>query len=511
MGDFAAEFSHIFSSLRAAAGSQPVYLVGGAVRDAMLGRAVHDLDVVLSGGAKKAARKTADALGGVFYMLDEARDTARVIAKNAQNEALVIDFAVYRAHDLPGDLRARDFTVNAMAIDLAQPGKLIDPLGGAAHLRERVLVLCSPTSLKDDPVRVLRALRLSLELGMRLPPETSQAVRDSRAGLGGVSPERIRDELFRMLDMPGAGTAVRLMDHFGLLEYILPELVSMKGVGQSAPHTLDVWEHTLAVLDALPGLFDALVGGYNADKVANVNLSAAVLALGRYRQAFQAHYQERLNPQRTLRALLAFAALYHDAGKPANRQMEADGRVRFLGHEDDSALMVAKRGAALALSAAEIQHLQVIAAQHMRIHHLAMNGEGPTRRAVYRYFRAAGKAGVDIILLSLADTLGTYGVTLTQKHWEDELRAARRLLEGYWEAPHEQVNPPRLLTGSDLKEIFSLKPGRVIGELLEAAQEAQACGEIQTKEDAITFIENLLREHYQNEERNDHDEPYRRA
>lgn len=511
MGDFAAGFSQIFSCIQTASGDQPVYLVGGAVRDAMLNRAVHDLDVVLASGAKKAARKTADMLGGAFYMLDEARDTARVITKNDTGETLVIDFAVFRGDNLEDDLRGRDFTINAMALNLAQLDTIIDPLRGAAHLRERLLVVCKPASLKDDPARILRALRLSLDLGLRLPPETSQLLREARAGLSSVSAERLRDELFRMLDTPQAGAALRLIDHFGLLAYLLPELEALKGVRQSSPHTLDVWEHTLAVLDALSGLFAALVEGYNADKVANVHLSTAVLMLGKYRPSFQAHFQEKLNPQRTLRALLALAALYHDAGKPQHFKEEISGRVRFLGHEDTSAVLARQRGAALALSLAETQHLWVVAAEHMRIHHLAMKGAEPTRRAVYRYFRATGKAGVDIILLSLADTLGTYGVTLMQEHWEDELRVCRRLLEGYWELPQELVSPPRLLTGNELIALFDLKPGREIGILLDAVQEAQACGEIQTREEAVNFIKVMLKEYYSDKERNDHDEPFRRA
>lgn len=495
------QYSDLFRGVTAAASGQPVYLVGGAVRDAMLARSTHDLDFVVAHNARALARRVANELHGAFYMLDEGRDTARVIYHDVAGQKLSLDFATFRSGSLEEDLRGRDFTVNAMALALNDSLRLADPLGGAADLRAKVLRPCAPGSLRDDPARVLRALRLALSLDFKLLPETGSAVREARSLLPGVSAERLRDELFRLFDAPRVDSAVRLLDHFGLLPYLLPELDGMKGVEQSAPHTLPVWEHTLAVLTHLEGLTAVLVGGYQGDRAAHITYSTAVLFLGRFRDALQAHFDQALTTGRTRRALLFFSAAYHDAAKPLVRRVEPGGRVRFFDHDQRGADMTAARARALALSAAEAAHAAQVVRHHMRIHQMVREGGTPSRRAIYRFFRAAGSAGVEIVLLSLADTLATYNTTLPQAHWEEELLVCRTLLEGYFETPAEVVAPPRLLDGHELQERFGLRPGAELGQLLEALQEAQASGEIKDRADALKFIEERLDRHDRDEER----------
>jgi hypothetical protein len=128
----------------------------------------------------------------------------------------------------------------------------------------------------------------------------------------------------------------------------------------------------------------------------------------------------------------------------------------------------------------------------MRIHWLTDTEAPPTRKAIYRFFRDTGEAGVDIIFLSLADLWATYGYTLPQERWLSELRTCRSLLEARWEQSEQVVSPPRLLTGSDLIRMFHLKPGRLVGELLEAIREAQASGEVSDQDAAIAFAKKWL-------------------
>lgn len=492
MADFYAEFSELFKVVQGAA-QQPAYLVGGAVRDAMLDRPVNDLDFVLASNARSIARKVANTLGGGFYVLDDTRDTARVLYRKEEGgPKMVLDFATFRAGDLEGDLRARDFTINAMALDISGPGKVIDPTGGAQDLLNRQLRSCGPDSLSSDPVRVLRAVRLSLSLGFKIAQETAAAIRAAAILLPRISPERVRDELFRIFDGRQVATALRLMDHFGILAQVLPELETLKDVTQSAPHVSDVWEHTLATVQHLEELFAVLVGNDDGDQAANIVHSTAALFLGRYRQQFQDHFSLLINPNRSLRSLLFFAALNHDIGKPGVRTVEPDGRTHFYEHDNLGAEIIEARARDLALSNTEVQRVALIVREHMRIHHLANSGDPPSRRSIYRFFRATDDAGVDIILLSLADTLATYGVTLTQERWESELSVCRVMLESLWESPHETVRPQRLLTGSDLMEQFGLQPGPQIGKLLEALREAQATGEVKNREEALQFVENRL-------------------
>lgn len=469
----------------------PVYLVGGAVRDALLGKPVHDLDFVLPERAMPAGRKVANALGIDFFPMDTERDTARLIQAQPDGSRLFLDFAGLRALDLESDLRDRDFTINAMALDLRQLQTLIDPLQGAQDLRNKVIRPCSEASLLNDPVRALRGIRLATALGYQLLPETRQLIRQALPRLPQVSAERLRDEIFRILDGPQPATAMHILAILGGLPYTLPELSPLAGVSQSPPHTLDVWSHTLGVVQKLSAIFNILAPQHNPEAADNWTMGLISLRLGRYRQQLHEHLTTPLNPDRSLRALLLLAALYHDSAKPQTRRVEENGRIRFFEHDELGAKLVAERAARLHLSNDEIERLKLTVRHHMRPILLAQPGEDhpegkmPTRRAIYRFFRSNGSAGVDICLLSLADTLATYGSALPQETWTYQLDVIRSLLESWWEKPAEHVSPPALLSGHHLMQTLALPGGPQIGQLLELIREAQAAGEISTQEEAL--------------------------
>jgi poly(A) polymerase len=154
--------------------------------------------------------------------------------------------------------------------------------------------------------------------------------------------------------------------------------------------------------------------------------------------------------------------------------------------------MAASRGRVLVLSQAEINRLKAVVANHMRVHNLASNPNLPSRRAVYRFFRSLGPAGVDVCLLSLADVMATYGPTLPVEIWQREVDICRILLESWWEKPAEVISPPKLVSGSEIVKQFRLKSGPIIGHLLEAIQEAQAMGDISSRQDALDYAERWL-------------------
>lgn len=470
-----------------------VYLVGGAVRDMLRGESAHDLDFAVSGGAIALARRVADALGGNFFVLDEERDTGRVLWKTGDGE-LVVDFAALRASDLEGDLRGRDFTINAMALDAAAPDRLIDPLHGAQDLRDNVLRACSPDSFRDDPLRVLRAVRQSVGLHLRIEPATLRALKAEAPRLADCSAERRRDELFRMLEGSRVAVCVRLMDAVGALPAVLPELSGLKGVDQTAPHVYNVWEHTLATVQNLEALLGVLSGSYVEDSASGLMLGLAVMRLGRFRTKFEDHLQARaLNPLRSERGLLFLAALYHDIGKPAALTVEPDGRTRFLDHDAIGAHMLSVRAQRLALSNPEVEQLVRVVRQHMRVHFLAREAGLPSSRSIYRFYRPVGEAGMDVCLLSLADMLATYGPNLTVDDWKRELDIVRVLMEGWFERAAEVVAPPRLVTGAELIAAFDLTPGPVVGRALDALQEAQAAGEVSDREQALVYVSSWLK------------------
>ena len=471
----------------------PAYLVGGAVRDLLCSRPTHDLDLMFPGNALRTGRQLASTLDTAFYPLDPGRDTGRLILIDEVLGRLVIDVTGFRAADLESDLRDRDFTINAIAIDLRHPEQLIDPLGGARDLQSRVLrTLCASGFGKRSDPHPARAVRLSIEFNLRIKPETTQLMRQALPGLAGVSSERLRDEIFRILDGPAPASAIRILDILGAAPYVFPELPALKGVAQSLPHIFDVWDHTLATLHELGNVLDVLKLEYNPETAANWALGLIALRLGRFRPQLCDHLELQLNPERSISSLIKLAALFHDISKPQSVKTDPDGKIHFYNHDRMGEKISRNRGRALHLSNPEIDRLANIVRYHMRPIILAHSEEPPGRRAIYRFFRAAGISGIDICLLSLADTLATYGPTLPQPTWIHLVDVIRNLMEAWWEQPEEIVSPPVLVNGSDLMGQFDLKPGPQVGQLLEMIREAQAAGELHDRAQAFAFVRSKL-------------------
>lgn len=469
-----------------------VFLVGGAVRDALLGKPVHDLDFVLKGDVLHTARKIADKLRAAYFVLDDERFTARLILRHPEGYPQIFDFASLRGPDLESDLRSRDFTINAMAVDVRHPQALLDPLGGAADMRSKLLRACSQTTFSDDPIRILRAIRHAAALDLHIDLHTRNLMKESTSGLGRISPERLRDEVFRILSGPLPAVSIRALEMLGALSPVFPELLSMKGVEQSPPHVLGVWEHSLDAVQRLDGVLNILAPKYDPEKTTNVATAEISLTLGRYRQQFGEHLESSMHPERPLRGLLLMAALFHDVGKPATSSVDENGWIRFFGHEQTGAKIMAARARSMRLSNAERDRIITIVRHHLRPFLLAQTGKPPSRLAIHRFFRDTGQAGVDICLLSLADVMSTYGPSLPAEKWSNHLMVVRSLLEAWWERPEESISPPPLLTGNDLMDVLNIEPGPEIGRILTMIREAQAAGKLQNREEALNLARSVI-------------------
>ncbi|MBT3336380.1 MAG: HD domain-containing protein [Anaerolineae bacterium] len=481
---------------------QPLYLIGGAVRDALLGQVSHDLDFGLPprkgavDNALKVARRIANKIGAAYYPLDSERGAARLVLIHEDGTRDILDFAAFRGDDLETDLRGRDFTLNAIALDV-RTQQLFDPLNGANDLRAKTLRACSPTSLSDDPIRVLRAIRLAASYGFRILPETRQAMKAAIPALSKTSAERRRDELFRILEGKQPATAIRALEMLGVLPEVFPELPALKDVAQPSPHVDDVWAHTLNTLRHLENILSALSPEYDSSKASEFYNGLLVLRLGRYREQFDAHFADGLTADRSIFGLLFFAALYHDVAKPLKSETGEDGRIRFWGHDAEGAEMAADRMRSLHLSNDETDRVKRVIGNHMRIHSMTNRfldeRKQPSRRAIYRFFRDTREAGVDLVLLSLADLRATYEHTLPESLWKAELDVCRILLENLWEHPAEVVKPPSFLNGHEVMQAFELSPSPLVGALLEAIREAQAMGDVSDKDEALVFASNWLK------------------
>jgi len=452
------------------------WIVGGAVRDALSGSAARDLDIAVPSGAVALAREAAGRLGAAFLVLDHARGAARIVGGPGYSwQGPQVDVADFRAPDLAGDLGGRDFTVNALAVSLAElvgsgETAVEDPTGGLGDLHARMVRLTAPRSLEDDPVRILRAAHLAIMPGWALDGAVGPAAHRAAPGLSLVSAERARDELLGILGEPVSAAGLRRLDEWGAMAVLLPERNAMKKTSQSEPHHFDVWEHSLRAVEA-------------ADLLAS---RAQQLEPGG--EALAAHLGESLGDGATRREALKLAALLHDVAKPETRTVEG-GRVRFLGHDLIGAERVVAIAARMRLSGRLGSVLERLVRHHLRPMHLAIAGE-VTRRARYRLFRDLGDEALDLLLLALADASGLRGDSPFHLWEGPDGRTVRDLMGGYSEEKAALSSPP-LLNGREAMEALGLGPGPELGRLLALLREAQALGTISTREAAIAYLRQL--------------------
>ncbi|HML20131.1 MAG TPA: HD domain-containing protein [Aggregatilinea sp.] len=469
-----------------------VYLVGGTVRDAYLHRPTRDIDLVTPGDGRPLARSIANAFSGSYYSLDAERGVGRAIIPWEGNR-LVLDVAQFRGPDLETDLLHRDFTINAMAVPLmGDLTGVIDPLGGLRDLELNRLRRCSPESIPSDPIRALRAIRASVAHGLQVEPDTKADLRAAAPRLQAVSPERVRDELFHILDTRDPSAALRALYQLGLLQAVLPEVAGLDSIKQGSPHIFDVWHHTLETVSHLDVLLRVMRGERSDELTDNMPIGAAVFAFVDLRPRIGAELSIEWPQERSHHALLLLGALMHDAAKSVTRTEAEDGRVHFFRHDLIGAGWIHARAKHLHLSNDEADRLQTIVRNHMRPHWL--NNDTLTPSGIYRYWRDTGSAGVDICFQAMADYLGMVANTLDQAAWVHYLETVRTLLEHYFFRYDSAIDPPPLVSGRDLIEQFGIEPGPAIGAILEALREAQVEQRIKTKQDALDFAQHVLEE-----------------
>jgi len=448
------------------------YLVGGPVRDAILGRKSRDIDIAVDGDALALAREIADGLGGSLVVLDEAHEVARVILRR-HGEQWHVDLSTLRG-TIQEDLASRDFTIDAMATRLPDMS-LIDPCGGYGDLEKKTIRAVDESAFAADPARLVRAVRLAQELGFTIEPQTETLISKNHALVARVSGERLRDELCRILATPGADAALRHLDHLGLLTAIIPELEAARECEQPKEHYWNVLEHSFETV--------AAVGQVLPREQGETPLSLP--------PPLADYFAEEVSSGRSRAVLLKLAALLHDIAKPQTKTIEGSGRMRFLGHGKLGAEVAGQVMERLRFSSRETRMVQLMIQHHLRPGQLATD-ELPSRRAIYRYFRDTAEAGIDILFLSLADHLATGGPSLDTEDWLLHTQRMQYLIDR-WHEEKTIVAPPKLVDGHLLMERFDLPPGALIGELLEAVREAQAAGEIETKEQALEFVAQRLR------------------
>jgi putative nucleotidyltransferase with HDIG domain len=485
--------SELPAVLRAVAASapEPVWAVGGFVRDVLLKRRPYDLDVAVAGDAQARAGSIKAALGGHAFPLDEERGTFRV-ALSPESPVSTIDVATLRGADIEADLGERDFTANALAAPISEGGlgPLVDLFDGQGDLKRRVVRMVSERALADDPLRLLRAVRLAVELDFDVEEATAGAVRRLAPRVAEPAGERVRDEVMRIMASGQAARGVRLLDHLALLEVLLPELTRAKGVAQPERfHHYDVFDHcveALAVMDWLTG------PAQPAGRTPRNMREAYGGALSEF--GLRGYFEAAVGGQTRL-ALTKLATLLHDVAKPETKAADEEGRVRFLGHSEAGAKVARAVCRRLRMGNRETRFVALLVEEHLRPAQLSQSG-APTDRAIFRFFRDLGDAAPACLVLSLADGAAAAGPRLTLSRWQGHLAYIRYVLErarGQSQAAGGagERGKRHFIPGDRLIRALALEPGPEVGRLLLAIDEAVATGDVKSEEEAIDLARDL--------------------
>ncbi|MBC7544993.1 MAG: CCA tRNA nucleotidyltransferase [Candidatus Sericytochromatia bacterium] len=456
------------------------HLVGGTLRDRLLGRSPVDFDWSVPTGAHDLARRFADATGGHCVHLDAEHDVARVLWPESP---LQFDIARQEGADAVTDLRRRDLTLNALGLpldatslawltddDAGIPAGLLDPTGGLADLQAGRIRAVSESNLLDDPLRLLRAFRFASQTGFAIEPATLAWISRHAATIAQVAPERVAHESY-LLFAGTAGPVLAQMQACGFLIAVWPEMAPMITVPPNDHHHLDVLSHSVEVAHQMEQLLTSL----DAE-----GLPAAPL---------QDYLDTELAHGRRIGPWLKAAALWHDLGKPATYTLEGT-RARFTGHDKVGADIMTAMGERLRLSTPETRWLAAQVGWHLRPGHLLSSPM--TDRALYRFYRDLGRDSLGVSLMALADRRGTQGPAITAADNAAMHAIAQKLVIGYLEWAVPVAAAPPLVDGRALMAALDWQPGRHVGEMLVRLREAQALGEILDAESAVALAKQWL-------------------
>ena len=420
------------------------YLVGGCVRDLLLGREPEDYDVATDAHPMRVQELFPSSVdvGARFGVILVVENGAQVEVATFRSDVGYSDGRhpdrVEYSSSPEEDVLRRDFTINGLMLDL-DTQQVLDFVGGRDDLQEHIIRAIGPPDLRfrEDRLRMVRAVRFAARFGYSIDRATFQSIAAAAHHITAVSAERLRDEITKLLTEGKARRAFELLDQTGLLKASLPEIAAMKGVAQPPEFHPegDVWIHTLMMLENLP-------------------------------------------PRS--RATLAWAVLLHDVGKPPTFKSaeETGDRIRFDGHAELGARMAVAICRRLRFSVSDIEQIEALVANHLRFKDVFQMRPATLKRFV----RLPGFEEGHLPLHRL-DCLASHGSL-------DAYEFVRRFLQ---ETPPDEVRPARLLTGEDLKAM-GFRPGPLFKEILQAVEEGQLDGRLTRREDALDFV----RRGYQN-------------
>lgn len=473
----------------------PTYVVGGSIRNLLLKTSTTDWDLTTSGNVHHLARQLANHLSASYAHLHEK--ASRVVIKHDHQE-LIVDIAPLQGASIEEDLHSRDFTINAMAHRLdtlvdALNGtaslELIDPLHGLADIQARHLRAVNDAIFQQDPLRLLRAIRFLMRYHLTLDTHTEELLTRDASLLQQAAPARIHEELYMILQPAGATQRLRFLDAHGLLTVLMPEFIPARGMPQPPLHYWDVLEHSLESVGMLEYLGTTLQ--QTPDEIRKSPLEIGedgdLLVIRDLLQEAQQQHLFTFSAFST--PILKLAALLHDIGKPPTYSVDEEG-IHFYGHPQAGVPLAEQIMQRLSASTHDRRLVLQVVSNHMRPGQLSH--DTVTERAIRRYFLELGPNGILVALISLADHLAMRGPQPLTQHWQRHLATVRLLLNRYIRE-RSRIMPPRLLQADELMRRLDLQPGPIIGQLLESIAEAQAEGQVRSRDEALWWAEEQLR------------------
>lgn len=457
------------------------YVVGGGVRDALLGRKIEDIDVAAETSIPdilELGRELARHFGGTYVGLAPERGIVRVVLP----EGGFVDLSA-APNGIMDDLARRDFTINAMAAPLAdvetgiRRARVIDPHDGIADIDDGVIRCVAPSCFDDDPIRLLRAPRLASQLGFAMSAQTCRSITQEARLLARSSRERVRDEMLKLMAAPNVVSAIRTLDDVGLLTIVFPELEEARGVTQPKEHYWDVFDHCVETVGQIERI---LARGWSADDWAARLVPAP--------SDTDSHFGERISDGHSRATLLKLGGLLHDIAKPSTKTTEKDGRVRFFEHHKVGAEIVDDILTRMRFGTRGRNFIVGLVRYHLRPKQMAAPGAKPTMRAVSRFRKDLGDAAVSVLYLNMADYLAARGPLLDRAEWREHCELIAHILNADSYRPHT----PRLVTGTDIMNAFPISPGPLVGELLRAVDESHSAGEVATRSEAMQLVGRML-------------------
>jgi len=440
------------------------YIVGGAVRDLLMGRVSRDIDLVIPGNLPKAVKELSNIFSAPYFVLDSERQVFRIVLQKAHEWYL--DISPLRG-DIKSDLLKRDFTVDAVAVGVSEwsePKHYLDPTGGIKDLKAKIIRMISPDVFKEDPLRLYRAFRIASRIGGKIDPGTLCQIKKNVSLISSSAGERIRDEIFFILADPQSAGRLDEIYSAGLFDATFSEFAAFSDRSDNYYHKGGLWEHSLETVRK----FEEKVMAENFKRFPE------------FREDLNKYFDRR-------RIILTkISCLLHDIGKP-EAASRVSGRLRFFGHERIGSFLARNIMRKLKSSKNDMKFVSEAVYHHMRPSNMSASS---TERAFYRFFRAfSSSAHIAAVFTAFCDRYSYETAPGRFAEMVNQEKFTEKILRVYFR--EKKINRPPLLSGHDIMTQLGIPAGRLVGRIIEAVEEARAAEKIKTKEEAVEYAKEI--------------------